>query len=500
MSAASEAVDSPAEHEPRLSGAREVLAMAAPIILGSFAWVAMQFVDTMMVGWLGKEPLAAVGSANIWSYTLCTFFLGMVGCVSTFVAQSVGRGRKRDAGVYTWQGLYIAIGNIALALALLPATPALFGVMNHTPAVTALEIEYFTIRLLGFGFIAWHMALSSFFVSIQRPMIPTVVAIAANILNALLNYALIFGMWGFPRLEVAGAAYGTVAGLFFQAAALFVLFLHPSIAETYGSRVGWRPDFARMKELVRIGWPSGLNMLLDIATWAIFISFIVGSFGDHVLAAQNAVLSVMHISFMPAVALNQAITPIVGKYLGAKDIRRAKQRAYTATGMGAAYMAAGGLFFAFAGEWVLRTFFDADDSVAEIGRVFFYCAAVLQGFDAITIVMTGALRGAGDTRFMAIVMLVGAYCLFIPLALLLAFPLGLGPIGAWVGASAYIIILAGVVLWRFGSERWRSIQIFSSQSGDTAEQLPRGAELPSPSLDAKDNARASHPPTETVTK
>ncbi len=449
-----------------------MLAMAAPIILGSFAWVAMQFVDTMMVGWLGKEPLAAVGSANIWSYTLCTFFLGLCGCVSTFVAQSIGRGKKEEAGRYTWQGLYAGCGNIVLAIALLPLTHPLFNAMGHPPGVTALEIEYFTIRLLGFGFIAWHMALASFFVSIHRPMIPTIVAIIANIINALLNYALIFGEWGFPRLEIAGAAYGTVFGLFFQAAVLFALFLHPALAAEFGTRSGWRLHARKLRELVRIGWPSGLNMLLEITTWAVFISFIIGKFGADALAAQNAVLSVMHISFMPAVALNQAITPIVGKYLGAKDIARAKQRAYTATGMGAAYMAVGGIFFAFTGEWVLRTFFDASGEVASIGRVFFYWAAVFQGFDAVTIVMSGALRGAGDTRFMAMVMLVGSYCLFLPLALLLAFPLGLGPIGAWGGATVYIILLAGVMLWRFGAERWRNIQIFSDDEPQTAPAAP----------------------------
>ena len=458
----------PLQDEPRWEGVREISNLAVPIIIGMMSWTLMQFVDNIMVARVGKEALAAVGSAGIWSFLLAGMFIGTCSCVATFVAQSIGRGRPEESAHYTWHGVYFALFGGVAALALWPLAPHLFGIMGHSEEVTRLETVYFQIRLAGFIFLAWAAALTSFFQAIHRPMLPSLVAIGCNLLNAGLDYLLIFGYepLGIPRLEVVGAAWATVIATVANALILHAIFISGAFHREYATRA-WdsiRFQWRKLRELVRIGIPAGLAMTLDIAIWGIFISIIVGRFGDEVLAAQTAVITMMHVSFMPAVGLNHAITAIVGKYVGAKDIPRAKARAYTATRIAAVYMVGMGLVFAFLGGPMLEHLFDSGPEVVRIGRVLFILAALFQGFDAVNIVISGALRGAGDTRYMAIVMFIAAYAFFLPAAAVFAFTMNGGAIGAWIAATIYIIGLSGILLHRFASERWLGIEIFEADS------------------------------------
>ncbi len=446
--------------ESRWTGLSEVLRLAMPAILASISWTVMQFIDTAMVGQLGQVPLAAVGSAGLWAFVMNTFAVGVVGCVATFVGQSLGRGRLTDCGRYAWQGIYLSLATGLLAIALWPLAGPIFHLMPHTPEVQVQEILYFRIRLLGYVFIAWQTALASFFQAVNRPMIPMVSAFAANLLNIVLDYALIFGHFGLPRMEIGGAALATVIALGFQVALLQWVFLRKSMEETYATRSGFAFDWSKMTELFNIGWPAGLSFLLDVMNWGIFTSFIVGYFGDSVLAAHTAAIAIMHISFVPAMGLNQAIAPIVGQWIGRENIPIAKARAYTATKLGIAYMFGMGMIFAFLGPAIIHAFFINDWNVVKLCHIFLMMGAVFQGFDAINIVLSGALRGAGDTRWIAVMTAIGAYGLFLPAALIMAFVFKWGAVGAWLGATVYIITLSGIMFRRFHGERWRHIKIF----------------------------------------
>ncbi|MBX7257383.1 MAG: MATE family efflux transporter [Candidatus Hydrogenedentes bacterium] len=455
------------DRESRWAGLSEVTRMAGPIILSSISWTMMQFVDTFMVSWLGETELAAVGSAGLWSYTMGTFIFGILGCVTTFVSQSLGRGRPQDCASYVWQGIYISIIAGVLAFALWPLSEPLFRLMRHSEAVTRLEVLYFNVRLFGYGFIAWQIALASFFQAVNRPKIPMVVAIVCNALNGVLDYLLIFGKFGFPKWGVAGAAIATIISLFLQVVMLQAIFMSKTVDDMYASRSNYRIDLGKMRELIRIGWAAGLQFFLDVANWGIFTGFIVGYFGEKSLAAHNAAVSLMHVSFMPAVGLNQAIAPIVGQWIGRNRPDRAKARTYTAMRLAIVYMSIMGLTFALFGHHILRDVFKLDPEIVAIGHTLLLLAAIFQGFDAVNITVMGALRGAGDTRWMAIVMGICAYAVFLPAAVVLAFPLKLEAVGAWIGATIYIIGLSGLLFRRWHGERWRNIKIFASDLTST---------------------------------
>jgi MATE family multidrug resistance protein len=447
--------------ETRWSGLREVMGLSGPIILGSLSYTIMQFVDQVMVAMLGTDALAAVGSAGVWSYVMGCFIFGIVGCVGTFVAQSFGRGDRTDCARYTWQGIYLSAFAGILALALWPLSGPLFRAMGHSAEVTRLELTFFRIRLLGYVSMAWVTALASFFQSVGRPAIPMYVAIAANVLNLALNYLLIFGHLGFPRLGIGGSALATVCAMTFQVIFLQGIFLSRPFHAAFHTRRTWALDPVRIRELFRIGFFAGLTVFMDVANWAIFTSFIVGHFGAVALASHNAAIGFMHLCFMPALGINQGVAVIVGLYIGRNDHAAATARTYTAMKLAMTYMFLMGLVFGVFGKTLIRVFFSTDPEVLALGHTLLILAAVFEAFDAINIVALGALRGAGDTFWVAVLTFAFAYFFFLPLSAGLAFPAGLGAVGAWIGATAYIIGLSGLLFRRFHSNRWREIQIFS---------------------------------------
>lgn len=450
---------------------REVIAMAWPIMLGAVSFAIMDFTDRVFVSRYGEAKeigdtyLAAIGSSGVWSYTLGVFFIGITGCVSTFVAQSYGRGEFHKCARFAWQGVYLSLFAGAFGLLMYPLSGWLFHRMGHAPDVTELEISYFQIRLFGYTFLAWQSGMSAFFTSVSRPKIPMAAAMIANVANVALDYALIFGKFGLPELGMEGAAIATVIAQIAQATILQAVFMSRRVDREYQSRSTWRFDWVKTRDLLRIGWPSGVSGLTDVAAWAIFTSFIVGAFSTAQLAGHNGAVSYLHLMFIPLMGLNFAATAVTGQWIGRGNIARAKQRAYVACGLGVVFMVSVGTFLAWNGK-ALMQLFTSDAVAVDVGSTLLIFAAVFAGFDVFTIVFLGALRGAGDTRWIMVTVTAGAYLVQLPLACLLAFGVGLEAKGAWLGSTIYIIGLSGVFFWRFKSEKWRDIRIFSEDRED----------------------------------
>lgn len=459
--------------ESRWTGVREITVMSGPIILGSLSFAVMEFTDRVMVNMLGTEELAAVGSASIWSYTVSTLLLGIVGCVGTFVAQCIGRNEPHLCARYAWQGLYLSLIAGLISVIFYPLAPYLFGLMGHDAEVTRLELEYFQPRIFSYLPLAFVTTLAVFYQASNYAVVPMVMAIIGTVVNVVLNYMLIFGNWGAPAMGIAGSAWATNASMYLQFILLFAVFLSGPFHRQFNTRGEIAFDRAKIVELVRVGGPSGGMMFLDVANWSIFISFVVGRLGAVPLAANNVALSFMQLSFIPAFALNQGVSAIVGQYIGRRDFERAKARTYTALRMGMVYMVVMGAIFGVFGSDLIALVFDPEEPlVLSLGHQLLIVAAVFQIFDAIVIVMSGALRGAGDTRWMLVVTFLSAYVVFIPCATVLAFRYTGGALGAWVGAAVYIFVLSCFMWWRFRSERWRHINIFS-ESDSPAAAAPR---------------------------
>jgi MATE family multidrug resistance protein len=452
----------PLSEEPRWEGVREVMAMSGPIILSTLSYSLMGFVDRVMVGRVSQAALAAVTSADIASYTLSTLFMGIVSIVGTFAAQCYGRGEHRDCSRYCWQGLWLSLTGVIFALVLYPLSGPLFHSMGHSAEVTGLELTFFRVRLIGYLFVGAMAAFTGFFQAVNRSSIPMVTAIIGNAVNFILNYVLIFGHFGFPAMGIAGSATATVLAMAFQCALLFGAFLSPQFHRQYATRSTWAFDARRFRELVYVGVPAAMSMFLDVANWWIWISWIIGRFGEMQMAANTVALSFNQFCFMPVIGLHMGISAIVGQWIGRGDPDRAHARTRTTLKMAAIYMVCMGLVFAVFGGWLARAIFNPDNpAIVPLAARLLFLAAMFQAFDAANITYMGALRGAGDTRWMMWTTLLIAYGFGLPLSCLLGFVIGLETYGAWIGATVYIIVLSGMLMRRFEGGRWRRISIFS---------------------------------------
>jgi MATE family multidrug resistance protein len=437
----------------------EVVGLSLPIIITMGSQTVMMFVDALLVGRFGEHELAAAGPAGLTFMVFGSFMLGLVSCNNTFVSQCLGRGELSGCGRYTAHCIYIGFLAQGLMLPFIAGAPLIFRLFRHPPAVMGLEVVYFRVLALRTAAMSMVAALATFYQGTGRPKVPMVTGIFANVFNFVLDLLLIFGKLGFPRLGLLGAGIATTLASGAEAALLLALYLSSREQERFATR-SWRPfEPKRVAQILRIGIAAGAAYALDLGSWAIFVSFVIGKFGADVLAGNNAATSFMQLSFMPAYGLSIGLTALVGRYIGRGDYRAAKRRAYLGMACACCYMTLmGALFYIFRRQ--LIGLFRHDAAVVAAGSLILTYIPLFQFADAFGIVSAGALKGAGDTRFPAVAQIVFAWLLFLPLVFWLGNPLVGGLRGAWTAATVYIWAYDLVLLWRFLGGRWRKINIF----------------------------------------
>ena len=467
---------------------REVWSIAWPTVVTMLSYTLMQFVDAVMVAQVGPVEVAAQGNGGVWTWALVVMLIGVLSLVNTYVSQAVGAGRPHEVARYAWAGVWLAA--IAWVTVLLPASfamPAVFGLMGHGGRLTALETSYAQVLLWGGIAVTLGKAMSNFFFGIQRPRVITAAAIAGNAVNLLLNYALIFGRDGLPALGlpgvpglepmgVTGAAIATVAGTAVETAIPCAVFLGRKMDAEFGIRRAWRFDRDAVRDLVRLGTPAALQSGSELVTWAIFMTVLVGQFGEVSLAAGWATLRYMHISFMPAYGFGIAVTSLVGKHIGAGRHDLAADRARVGLFLTVGYMAACGAAILAFREPMLAVFArgsntppEVADAVIAVGKSLMVAAALFQVFDAVGIVFASALRGAGDTFWPGVLTVALSWGLIVGggWALVRLAP-GLGALGPWIAASAYITLLGLVLALRWHRGAWRSIRVLETPEEEAA--------------------------------
>lgn len=438
-------------------GYREVWTLGYPVIIAMVSQTVMWLVDTIMIGRIGTAPLAAVGFAGMVVWTSFSFFNGLLSSINTFVAQDYGRKDFRAIGRITWQGLYLAIASFGVILVAAIFGDDLFRAFSLSEEVKRLGWQYARIRVYFGLFVFTTFTISGFLRGIGDTKTPMLIAIVVNIINVGLDYTLIFGHFGFPRMEVQGAAIATSIASLISALLFLCVFFSGRRAKTYATREETRFSLHEMRRVLRIGFPMGVQFFLDMASFTVF-SALIGHMGDAALAANNAAISLMSTSFMPLVGFSVAATTLVGQYIGAEKIHLARKSGYTTIRMGVVYTFVVAWFFIFRSAWLVQ-FISKEPEVIAKGAGVLRLAGIFQLFDGFGICANGALRGAGDTRFTMIVGLTYAWLMFLPLAYLFGVIMDGGVVGAWIGGTIYICLLGCTLFLRFRSDRWEKIQI-----------------------------------------
>ena len=438
-------------------GYREVWLLAYPTIISMASRTMMWFADTAMVGRLGATEQGAVGLAGILTWTFFAFFSGVLVSINTFVAQRYGANDRTGIASITWQGLYITLVSYGVVLFISQFTETFFVLMKHSPEVQHLGVTYARIRLYSGLPLFISFCIGGFLRGIGDMKTPMRIELVANLINVGFDYLLIFGHFGFPRLEVAGAAIASLIASIIAAISYLVVFLSPRSNRQFQTRSRFRIDFGEIRRVLRIGTPMGVQFFLDLGSFTVFAA-LIGRMGDVQLAANQVAITLMSTSFMPLHGISLAATTLVGQYIGKEKLHFARKSGYTAIKMGVAYTCIVAIVFATVPGFLFSAL-STDREVIRLGRSLLLLVAIFQLLDGFGICAAGALKGAGDTLFTMVVGIGSAWLFFLPLVYGLGVTLGYGIVGAWVGATIYIVLIGVIYLLRFCGNRWEKIQI-----------------------------------------
>ena len=441
----------------RAGGVREVTRLAYPIVLTQMSQTVMHVIDSIFVGRLGAAQLGALGFSGIWLWTVMSVFSGTATGVQTFVSQAHGAGDEKRCGAWAWQGLYAVVPPLTIALfAFVAGAEWLWRVSGASPEIREHALAYARMRPYGMVGLGVWMVLAAFFRGLGNTRTPLLATIVANAVNALLAWALVFGRLGLPALGVAGAGLATSIAEWVGAAILVVALSLAPVKQRYATQPV-RPDRQAIRRFLRTGLPIGGQWVLDMSAFAIFTT-LVARMGNASMAATQAMISLLSMSFMQAIGIGLAATTLVGRYKGAGDLASAVRSYRSARKLGIVLATGIALLFVLAPE-ALLSMYTSDAEVRRLGQPLLALGAAFQLFDAVQIVAGGALRGAGDTRWPFLVQTGLAWFVRLPLVWLFAVTLGGGVVGAWYAEFVFICTLAAALMWRFRAGAWKAVEI-----------------------------------------
>lgn len=425
---------------------RAVLTLAWPIMVSMLSYTLMSVADTLFVSRLGTDPLAAVGLAAVLVFFTQSFGAGLMGGVRILVAQATGANQHNLAARFGWQGLWIALplGACMAAMSFLP--PSLFNLLGATDSVAELADQFFNIRVLGAPLVLANLAMSAWFQGCGDTKTPMKAALIGNAVNIALDPLLIFGMYGFPTLGIAGAATATIIAMLVQVTYLGFR-IWPLIRH-----VDKHADRSLFRSIWTTGSPIGVRYTLEMGSFVAFSSMIT-FVGPVELAAHIIVVRICSVSFLPGHAVGEAAGVLVGQFVGAGRHELALPVIWSATKLAVGIMVSWGLIFWWFPEHLVRPF-NAELAVSNVAVSILLVAAAFQLFDAVVMAVSGGLNGAGDTKWVMIVSLLAAWLIKVPAAYVFTFSAELGAQGAWLGFTVELIILSAILVWRSRGDSW----------------------------------------------
>jgi len=457
-------------------GYRELLRIAWPLIISTGSFSLLNFCDRMFLGWYSPATFRAAVPAGILCFTMICGFVALAAYSNTFVAQYFGARQYEKCSVATMQGIWLALLSWPVILMLIPLGIFFLKISGHGPEVFKEERIYFLILMLGAVSQPVVAAISGFYSGRGDTTTVMVSNVIGNAINIVLDYILIFGKLGFPEMGIAGAAIASVIAGWVSPGIMLALFFSRRIDQKFSTRKAWRLNAAQMKRMIRYGGPSGIHLFLDLSAFSLFV-LLLGRQGEVSAIASNMALSINLFALLPMIGLGIATSIMVGQYMGAQRPDLAEKAGWIALKTGMVYTIPLAVSFVLFPHFYVNLF-GQDSGVAASPEVFELCRRlliILVGWgimDSANFIISGALKGAGDTHFVMYFHTSLAWSFFALGELVLVLGFHAGPIPAWLWCLLYITIIGLGFCVRFKSGRWKSIDILERHVPVEDERLP----------------------------
>ncbi|ETW97173.1 MAG: hypothetical protein ETSY1_23675 [Candidatus Entotheonella factor] len=432
---------------------RATVRLALPLIAAQLGQIAIHTTDVVMMGWLGPQPLAAGILGHQVYFMMWLFGLGVLTAVAPLAAQAIGAQDHERVRKIVQQGLWLALG-LALPIGwILWHTETILEWLGQDEGHALAAGSYLRATLWGMGPGLAFGVLRSFVSALSRPRCVMIIMLAGVGLNILSNYALMFGHFGLPRLELVGAGISSsLVNTLMCASLLAYLLWDAQFRGFHLLRHVWCPAWDSMRQILGLGLPIGAAMLCESGMFAGAV-FMIGWIGTTELAAHAVAMQCAAVSFMVPLGIAQASTVRVGLAAGRHDLTGIGRAGWTALGLGVGFMAGTGILFLSLPKTLVGFFLDLHGAetapVVQLAIRYLAIAALFQLVDGAQVVGSSILRGLNDTRIPFGIAAVGYWGVGFGTAYLLGFPLGMEGTGVWLGLASGLAATALAFVWRF---------------------------------------------------
>ncbi|WP_233493293.1 MATE family efflux transporter [Ruegeria atlantica] len=440
---------------------RAISVLGLPLIGGHLAQFAIGLTDTVMLGWYGVEALAAVTLASSYFFVLFLFGAGFGLAVMPMVATAAAEEDETSIRRTTRMGLWLSLVYAAVMMPMLWWSYPIFLALKQDPQVAETASQY--LRVAGWGLIPalLVMVLKSYLAALERTQIVLWITVAAAVVNAFTNYALIFGNWGAPELGVMGAAIASVVTQVVSLVCVVIYAMRVLPEHSLFQRF-WRPDWEMFLSVLRLGVPIGLTTLSEVSLFAMS-AIMMGWLGQVPLAAHGIALNLASATFMVHLGLSNAATIRAGNALGRKDRPHLERGAIAVTGMSLVISILTVILFLAYAEPLISLFMEPDDpqrpEILMIGTGLLAMAALFQLVDGAQVIALGLLRGLQDAKVPMVMAALSYWGVGITSSYYFGFVLGMDGIGVWLGLVLGLACAAVMLMARFWMRSVREVGV-----------------------------------------
>ena len=435
---------------------KELFRLALPMVVSQSAFALMVFTDRLFMSRIDAVHIASALGGGVTFFVTISFFMGMISYATALVAQYYGSGQFAKCPRVVTQGILIALFCQPLLLIIALLAGNLFGMMGHVPEQVELERQYYFVLMAGSFFTLVKTCIASYFSGIAKTRVVMISDVFGVLINVPLSYALIFGAWGLPELGIRGAALGTVIATV-CAIAVYALFYTTHVHRlrfSVGRSLVF--DSGILRRYVRLGLPSGFELFVGAATFNLFL-LLFQSYGVNEGAAMAIVFNWDMLNYVPLVGMNIAVTSMIGRCVGAGDMTRTNEVIAAGFLLAVGYsvlLGAGFIVF----RWELMNIFATPTGdftpIAELGSQMMVGLATYVLADAAILIASGALRGAGDTRWLMNTSML-LHALMLVSQVLIIKVLEFGPMASWWAFVVMLLALALIYMRRLLGNTWR---------------------------------------------
>jgi MATE family multidrug resistance protein len=435
---------------------QDLLTIALPMVVSQGAFAVMIFTDRYFMSQIDPTHMAASLGGGVATFFSFCFFSGLLSYANAMAAQYLGAGESEKCPRVVTQGLIITLMSLPFLALITYFVTGIFEGMGHDPIQVELERTYYLILMSGSVISLSKICISSYFAGIARTRVVMICDVVGLILNVPLSYVMVFGKLGFPELGITGAALSTLVATLFSLILFFCFYLQKEHRETFRVLESFKLDKAILKRFLRLGFPSGAELFLNVAAFNLFL-LMFQSYGVVQGASAAIVLNWDILSYVPMMGLNIAVISLIGRFVGAADMAKTNEVISAGFLLGLFYSAALAAIFIVFRFPLVEVFAPPGGDFGEIRELSAFMMIGLSTYamaDAVILVSGGILRGAGDTRWLMTAsvtlhwaMLVAQYFIIVVLQY--------GPKASWWTFVVMILSIAVVYSLRLKGGRWR---------------------------------------------